>query len=104
MTTSPEPAPPVVTQADDGRLISLTVGAEVPLRLESSWAWDQPAIDGVAIGLTQVDYFADPGFMEWIVTAVRPGDADVTATGAPNCGNDSPCPPMEVRIGFRITG
>jgi predicted secreted protein len=104
MTTSPGPAPLVVTQADDGRLISLTVGAEVPLRLESSWAWDQPAIDGDAVGLTQVDYFADPGFMEWIVTAVRPGDAAVTATGAPNCGDDSRCPPMEVRIGFRITG
>jgi len=104
MTTSPEPAPLVVTQADDGRLISLTVGAEVPLRLESSWAWDQPAVDGDVVTLTQVDYFADPGFTEWIVTAVQPGDAVVTAAGAPNCGDDSRCPPMEVRIGFRITG
>jgi hypothetical protein len=46
MATSPEPAPAVVTQGDDGRLISLTVGAEIPLRLDSSWAWDQPAVDG----------------------------------------------------------
>jgi predicted small lipoprotein YifL len=104
MTTSPEPAPAVVTQADDGRLISLTVGAEVPLRLESSWAWDQPAADGGAVALTQVDYFADPGFMEWIVTALRPGDANVVVTGVPNCGDESRCPPMEVRISFRVTG
>jgi hypothetical protein len=59
-----------VTEADDGRLISLTVGAEVPLRLDSSWTWDQPAVDGDVVSLTQVDYFTDPGFMEWIVTAV----------------------------------
>jgi hypothetical protein len=39
MTTSPELVPAVVAQADNGRLINLTVGAEVPLRLESSWAW-----------------------------------------------------------------
>ena len=104
MATSPEPAPPVLTQADDGRLISLTIGAEVPLRLDSSWAWDQPAVDRDAVALTQVDYFADPGFMEWIVTALRPGDAAVTATGAPNCGDESRCPPMEVRIDFLVVG
>jgi predicted secreted protein len=104
MTTSPEPAPAVVTQADDGRLISLTVGAELPLRLDSSWAWDQPAVDGPTVALTQVDYFADPGFMEWIVMAAQPGDAVVTATGMPNCGDDSECPPIEVRISFRVTG
>jgi predicted secreted protein len=104
MATSPEPAPPVLTQADDGRLISLTVGAEVPLRLDSSWAWDHPAVDGDVVTLTQVDYFADPGFTEWIVTAVQPGDAVVTAAGAPNCGDDSGCPSMEVRIGFRVIG
>ena len=104
MATSPEPAPPVLTQADDGRLISLTVGAEVPFRLDSSWAWDQPAVHTDTVALTQVDYFADPGFMEWIVTAVQSGDAVVTATGAPNCGDDSRCPPMEVRIGFRVIG
>src|ERR687897_1085634 len=89
MATSPEPAPAVVTQADDGRLIRLTVGAEVPLRLDNSWAWDQPAVDGNGVTLTQVDYFADPGFMEWIVTAVHPGDAVViTPAGATNCGDD----------------
>ena len=104
MATSPEPAPAVVTQADDGRLISLAVGAEVPLRLDSSWAWDHPAVDGDVVTLTQVDYFADPGFTEWIVTAAQPGDAVVTAAGAPNCGDDSGCPPMEVRIGFRVIG
>ena len=104
MATSPEPAPAVLTEADDGRLISMTIGAEVPLRLDSSWAWDQPAVDGDVVSLTQVDYFADPGFMEWIVTAVGPGDAVVTTAGMPNCSDDSRCPPVAVRIGFRVTG
>jgi predicted secreted protein len=104
MTTSPEPVPAVVTEADNGRLINLTVGAEVRLRLESSWAWDQPAADGDAVAFTQVEYFADPGFTEWIVTAVQPGDAAVTASGAPNCSDESRCPPMEFRISFRVTG
>ena len=104
MATSPEPAPAVVTQDDDGRLISLTVGAEISLRLDNSWAWDQLAVDSDVVALTPVDYFADPGFMEWIVTAVQPGDAVVTAAGAPNCGDDSRCPPTEVRIGFRVIG
>ena len=90
MATSPEPAPAVVTEADDGRLISLTIGSEVPLRLDSSWAWDQPAVDGNVVSLTQVDYFTDPGFMEWIVTAVGPGDAVVTTAGMPN-GSDVAC-------------
>jgi hypothetical protein len=42
--------------------------------------------------------------MEWIVTALLPGDANVVATGVPNCGDESRCPPMEVRISFRVTG
>jgi hypothetical protein len=92
-----------VTQADDGRLISLTVGGEVPLRLDSSWAWDQPAVDGDIVALTPVDYFADPGYMEWIVTALSPGEAAVTASGVPNCGDNSRCPPVEIRIEFRVT-
>jgi hypothetical protein len=92
-----------LTEADDGRLFSLSVGTEVPLRLDNSWTWDQPAVDGDTVALTQVDYFADPGFMEWIVTALRPGDAAVTASGLPNCGDNSRCPPMEVHIGFRVT-
>jgi predicted secreted protein len=104
MTTSPELVPAVVTQADDGRLINLTVGAEVSLRLESPWALDHPAADSDAVALTQVEYFVDPGFMEWIVTAVQPGDAAVTASGAPNCSDESRCPPMEFRISFRVTG
>jgi hypothetical protein len=103
MPTFPEPAPAVVTQADDGRLIGLSVGAEVPLRLDSAWAWDQPAVDGDAVALTQVDYFVDPGYMEWIVTALGPGDATITASGLPNCGDDFRCPPMDIRIGFRVT-
>jgi hypothetical protein len=66
--------------------------------------WDQPEADSDAVAFTQVEYFADPGFMEWIVTAVQPGDAAVIASGAPNCGDESRCPPMELRISFRVTG
>lgn len=102
MTTSPDPAPDVITEADDGRAISLAVGDEVPLQLDSAWFWDQPSVDGDAVELVQVDYFTDPGFMEWIVTAVRPGDAVVSATGEPNCDDESRCPPTAVRLAFHV--
>jgi len=56
---------------------------------QACWAWDQPAVDGDVVSLTQVDHFADPGFMEWIVTAVGRGDAVVATAGMPDCSDDS---------------
>lgn len=104
MSQFPEPAPPILTDKDDGRSFSLPLGTETSLRLDSAWFWDEPAIAGDAVELTQVDYFTDPGFMEWIVTARQPGDAVLTATGEPNCDDSSQCPPRSIDIRFRVTG
>lgn len=104
MSQSPEPAPPILTDVDDGRSIGLALGAETSLRLDSAWFWDEPVIQGDAIELTRVDYFTDPGFTEWIVTARQPGDAVLTATGEPNCDDPSQCPPRTVDIRFQVTG
>jgi hypothetical protein len=104
MSQSPESAPPILTDEDDGRSVALALGTETSLRLDSAWFWDEPNIAGDAVELTRVDYFTDPGFMEWIVTARQPGDAVLTATGEPNCDDNSQCPPRSIAIRFRVTG
>jgi hypothetical protein len=104
MSQSPEPAPPILTDEDDGRSVGLALGTETSLRLDSAWFWDEPSIQGDAVELTRVDYFTDPGFMEWIVTARQSGDAVLTATGEPNCDDGSQCPPRSIDIRFRVTG
>jgi hypothetical protein len=104
MSQPPEPAPPILTDEDDGRSVGLALGTETSLQLDSAWFWDEPSVQGDAVELTRVDYFTDPGFMEWIVTARRPGDAVLTATGEPNCDDSSQCPPRSIDIRFRVAG
>lgn len=104
MSQPPEPAPPILTDEDNGRSVGLAPGAETSLRLDSAWFWDEPSVRGDAVELTRVDYFTDPGFMEWIVTARQAGDAILTATGEPNCDDSSQCPPRSIDIRFRVTG
>lgn len=105
MSQSPEPAPPILTDQDDGRSVSLSLGTEISLQLDSAWFWDEPVIQGDdAVELTRVDYFTDPGFMEWIVTAQRAGTAVVTVTGEPNCDDVSNCPSRTVTFTIHVTG
>lgn len=101
---SPEPAPAILTDEDDGRVVSLAIGSETSLQLNSAWFWDEPEVQGDAVVLTRVDYFTDPGFMEWIVSAQQPGSAVVTAHGEPNCDDASRCPPRDVTITFEVPG
>lgn len=86
----------VLTQDDDGRLVELAVDQEVPLRLDPAWAWDPPVADAVAVTLTPVDHFVDPGYVEWLVVGTEPGSATVTVSGEPACGDSVACPPREV--------
>jgi hypothetical protein len=80
---APRAAPRTITEADDGARFTLAPGAETSLRLSSDRSWSEPAVDGDAVELTRVDYFQDPGFSEWTVTAVRPGTATIAARGGP---------------------
>lgn len=101
---SQPPAPSVLTDEDDGRSVVLPLGSELSLRLDSAWFWDDPVVQGDAVELTRVDYFTDPGFMEWIVTTSQPGDAVLTTTGEPNCDDLSQCPARTIDIRFQVTG
>jgi hypothetical protein len=72
-------APETITEADSGESFMLRLGSATSLRL--SGTWDEPTVRGQAVELIRVDYFQDPGFSEWLVRAVRPGTATITARG-----------------------
>lgn len=105
-TTGAEPTvvPDVLTQDDDGRQVTLQVGDEVPLRLDSAWSWSEPRSDGDVVTLSPVDYLVDPGFVEWLVGATSTGTATLTATGEPACADTSVCPPTTVTLTVEVTG
>jgi len=103
-TGAPQPAPDVITEAFDGAVLVVQVGEERTLQLDSTWAWDIPVLDGPGLELTPVDYLLDPGYFEWIVTAVEPGTVHLTAVGSPNCDDAARCPPTEVAMTFAVEG
>ena len=91
-----EPAPPrqspqVLTEADSGAAIGLPTGGETSLRLSSDWVWEEPVVDGDAVQLVTVNYLQDPGFSEWVVMAVAPGEATITASGRAACAGEDGC-------------
>ncbi|MBT2492984.1 hypothetical protein J7E96_31665 [Streptomyces sp. ISL-96] len=75
----------VLTEDDSGRTVTLSSGVTARLRLDGRRRWTPPAVegDGAAVVLVPVDYETDPGFREWEVRAVRPGDAVIRTTGRP---------------------
>jgi predicted secreted protein len=101
--TAPPPVG-ILTEADDGTRVQLAVGEERPLQLTGLWTWDEPAVAGAGVALSPVDYLMDPGYREWMVTAVAAGTATITATGEPACGDESVCPPRTVRIEVDVRG
>jgi hypothetical protein len=101
---APMPAPAVLTQDDDGSAVSLAMGSEVSLRLDSAWSWSEPDLDGDAVVLTPVAYFDDPGFVEWVVTGTSPGRTTLRTEGAPACDDPAACPPRELTIDVVVTG
>jgi hypothetical protein len=83
--TQAAPLRPPITQAQSGKTFRLGVGETARLRLSGNWSWTQPRASSKAIQLTPVDYFADPGFSEWIVGAHASGAFTITSTGKPGC-------------------
>jgi predicted secreted protein len=88
---APDQAPRVITEADAGSTVMLPVGGETSLRLSSDYVWNEPAVRGEAVQLARVDYIQDPGFSEWVVTAVAPGKATILAAGEPACSGQEGC-------------
>ncbi|MGW1884939.1 hypothetical protein [Streptomyces sp. NPDC001970] len=96
--SSAAPPPTVLTEADSGLTFTLTVGAVVPLRLDSRLRWETPSTDGSAVTLVPVAYESDPGYREWELRAERPGETVVRTTGTGRSGT------RELRITVRVRG
>ena len=80
-TAAAEPAPRLLTVRDDGRTYTLAVGGTASLRVPNTAEGDA-TVEGDAVTLSPVDYFAPTDFREWAVTAERAGEAVVTAPRA----------------------
>jgi hypothetical protein len=100
----PPPAPDAIDAADSGKTFELAVGAETSLRLSSEYSWEEPVLSGDTVELSPVDYLQDPGFTEWLVRAVRPGDAVISSEGTPACAGQHGCPdePIEFRVTITV--
>ena len=72
---------PVITDADGNRTVTVKVGREVNLRLRPPPSWDFPSATGPAVDISQVDYFQDPGFAEYVLRGVSPGTVVVSSSG-----------------------
>jgi len=106
-STTPAPpakqAPQVITEEDSGSTVTLPVGGETSLRLSSDYVWGEPAVRGEAVQLARVDYLRDPGFSEWVVTAVAPGKATIVAAGEPACSGQEGCDDTALVVEVTIT-
>ena len=74
-----------ITQADSGRTFRVVRGGHATLRLSNRWVWSDPHVSTKAVELTPVEYFVDPGFREWRITARARGKATIRSAGKPNC-------------------
>ena len=74
-------APNVVTLRNSGQTLTMRKGRQVELRLTERYRWDGPRVRGKAVRLTPIEFFVDPGYRAWTVTARRRGTAVVTAVG-----------------------
>jgi hypothetical protein len=94
----------VLTDEDDGRTITVTVGEERSLQLDSAWSWDEPVTDPPSLVLTPVDHLVDPGYAEWLVAGTEPGAVTLTVAGTPNCDDPAACPERTVTFVVEVTG
>jgi hypothetical protein len=74
-------APNIVTLRHSGKTLSMKKGREVQLRLTERYQWVGPLVRGKAVRLTEINFFVDPGYRAWTVTARRRGKAVVSAVG-----------------------
>ena len=90
----------VITERDSGKTFTLRQARNLTLRLSDGWRWMEPRVKGKAVRLVKVDYFADPGFLEWEVDAHLRGTARISAVGYRQDGdcNAGPCAPRRFRV------
>ena len=71
--------------------MSLAVGESVSVQLGGPWLWQEPAVDGGAIDVVQVNFLVDPGYSEWAVRGQRAGQATLQIDGEANCPAGAVC-------------
>jgi hypothetical protein len=90
----------VITEHDSGKTFTVRQARSLALRLSDGWRWVGPRVKGKAVRLVKVDYFADPGFLEWEVDARLRGSARISAVGYRQDGdcNAGSCAPRKFRV------
>jgi len=80
-----------LTAADNGGTFGLAVGATMIVRLgEEGLVWSDLAHAGDAVTVHERLFLLDPGYREWEVTGVKPGQSVLSAAGDPPCRNETP--------------
>ncbi len=82
--------PRMITNADDGRTLTLAGGECATLSLDPKEIWDTPWASGRAVRVFDFPTFAPD--QRWALAAGRRGSATITSTGVPNCDPGEPCP------------
>jgi predicted secreted protein len=92
---------PVITTRDNGKTFTVRTGGTLALRLPERPRWLNPKVTGTAIRLTQVNFFRDPGYRQWSISALTPGTAKISAVryAVRQTGCDlGPCGPRLFRV------
>lgn len=103
MSAPPKPAPDcprTVTNDNQGQTIKLVAGTCATLSLNPDLIWTMPKSSSSAVKVTDSETLAPDS--TWTLTAGRPGDATITASGRPNCKLDEICPLFIVEFSVHI--
>ena len=103
MSATPRPAPDcprTISNDNQGPTIKLVAGTCATLSLNPDLIWTTPVSNGPAVKVTDIETFAPDS--TWMLNAVRPGDATITASGRPNCKPDEICPLFIVEFSVHI--
>jgi hypothetical protein len=92
---------PAITSRDNGMTFTVQPGGTLTLQLPER-RWLNPRVKGAAIRLTQVNFVRDPGYRQWSVTALAPGEATIAVvhylpSGKRKC-DPGPCSPRVFRV------
>jgi hypothetical protein len=97
--TPPPLAPALITPTHAGKSFRLAKGRTVALRLPGGWAWSEPRPSTGAVQLTQLEFFVDPGYSEWLVEGRTQGTATIRSVGKAGCTD---CGPRRFVVTIRV--
>lgn len=80
-TNDPEPAPRIVSPADDGRVLSLATGGVVNLVAPPDPSAPPLGIEGDSVEVVEVVNITDSGSRQWELRAIGPGTTRISGAG-----------------------